>query len=200
MKSPFLLRRLVEQRLTQWLNGKNKSVCNAGNTGDAGLIPELGRSPGEGHRNPLHYSFLENPMGRGAWQATVYRVSKNQICLKWLSMHSHMHVARFWFLNLWLCQSVNPEDKAWEVGWLQRLALSLLLHLSCPTLCDPTDCSPPGSSVHGFSRQEYWSGVPLPSPALSLGLDKEERGCRWKRSLKYDLRQRRPEFPFWMCH
>ena len=35
---------------------------------------------------------------------------------------------------------------------------------SCPTLSDPRDCSPPGSSVHGFSRQESWSGVPLPSP------------------------------------
>ena len=36
---------------------------------------------------------------------------------------------------------------------------------SCPTLRDPMDCSLPGSSVHGFSRQEYWSGVPLPSPS-----------------------------------
>ena len=35
---------------------------------------------------------------------------------------------------------------------------------SCPTLSDPMDCSLPGSSVHEFSRQEYWSGVPLPSP------------------------------------
>ena len=35
---------------------------------------------------------------------------------------------------------------------------------SCPTLSDPMDCSVPGSSVHGFSRQEYWSGMPLPSP------------------------------------
>ena len=34
---------------------------------------------------------------------------------------------------------------------------------SCPTLSNPMDCSPPGSSVHGFSRQVYWSGVPLPS-------------------------------------
>ena len=34
---------------------------------------------------------------------------------------------------------------------------------SCPTLSDPMDCSPPGSSIHGFSRQEYWCGVPLPS-------------------------------------
>ena len=35
---------------------------------------------------------------------------------------------------------------------------------SCPTLCDLMHCSPPGSSVHEFSTQEYWSGVPFPSP------------------------------------
>ena len=38
---------------------------------------------------------------------------------------------------------------------------------SCPTLRDPMDCSPPGSPSMGFSRQEYWSGVPLPSPSDS---------------------------------
>ena len=36
----------------------------------------------------------------------------------------------------------------------------------CLTLYDPMDCSLPGSSVHGFSRHEYWSGVPLPSPVI----------------------------------
>ena len=36
----------------------------------------------------------------------------------------------------------------------------------CPTLCDPMDCSPPGSSVHGILRQEYWSGLPFPSPGF----------------------------------
>ena len=41
---------------------------------------------------------------------------------------------------------------------------------SCPTLSDPMDCSLPGSSVHGFSRQEYWSGVPLPSPTTGYTL------------------------------
>ena len=38
----------------------------------------------------------------------------------------------------------------------------------CPILCDPTDCGLPGSSSMGFSRQEYWSGVPLPSPTKHL--------------------------------
>ena len=42
---------------------------------------------------------------------------------------------------------------------------------SCPTLSDPMDCSPPGSSVHGFSRQKYWSGVPLPSPKQILEIE-----------------------------
>ena len=35
---------------------------------------------------------------------------------------------------------------------------------SYPTLCDPMDCSPPDSTCMGFSRQEYWSGLPFPSP------------------------------------
>src|SRR5574339_680782 len=39
---------------------------------------------------------------------------------------------------------------------------------SCPTPSNPMDCSLPGSSVHGFSRQESWSGVPLPSPGTVL--------------------------------
>ena len=40
---------------------------------------------------------------------------------------------------------------------------------SCPTLSDPVDCSLPGSPIQGFSRQEYWSGVPLPSLPHFLG-------------------------------
>ena len=47
------------------------------NAGDVGLIPGSGRSPGEGNGNPLQYSCLRNPMHRGAWQATVHRVSKS---------------------------------------------------------------------------------------------------------------------------
>ena len=46
------------------------------NAGDMGSIPGLGRSPGEGNGNPLLYSYLENPMGRGAWQASVHGVTK----------------------------------------------------------------------------------------------------------------------------
>ena len=52
-------------------------VKNLPEIGDLGLIPGLGRFPGEGNGNPLQYSYLENPMGRGAWQATVHGVAKN---------------------------------------------------------------------------------------------------------------------------
>ena len=48
------------------------------NTGDAGLIPGSGRSPGEGNGNPLQYSCLENPTDRGAWWATVHEVAKSR--------------------------------------------------------------------------------------------------------------------------
>ena len=55
---------------------------NAGDMIDVGSIPELGRSPGEGHGNPLQYSCLENSMDRGAWWATVHgpqRVGHNRV-------------------------------------------------------------------------------------------------------------------------
>ena len=51
--------------------------ANAGDIRDIDLIPGLGRSPGEGHGNPLQYSCLENPMDRGAWWATVHTVAES---------------------------------------------------------------------------------------------------------------------------
>ena len=56
-----------------------ETACNAG---DPGLIPGLGRSPGEGNGNPLQYSCLENSMDRGAWWATVHGVTKHQTQLR----------------------------------------------------------------------------------------------------------------------
>ena len=48
--------------------------------------------------------------------------------------------------------------------WKEKVKMKALVTQSCPTLCNSTHYSPPGSSVHGFSRQEYWSGLPFPSP------------------------------------
>ena len=53
----------------RWCSGK-KFACNAGDTGDLGLIPGLGRSPGGANGNLLQYSFLKSPLGRGVhWVA-----------------------------------------------------------------------------------------------------------------------------------
>ena len=56
---------------------------------DTGSIPGSGTSPGEGHGNPLQYSYLENPVDRGARWATVHRAAKSQTWLKQLSTHTH---------------------------------------------------------------------------------------------------------------
>ena len=52
--------------------------ADAGDAADIGLIPGLGRSPGEGNGNPLQYSCLEKPTDRGAWRATVRGVAQSQ--------------------------------------------------------------------------------------------------------------------------
>ena len=64
---------------------KNLPV-NAENTRDSSSIPGSGRYPGEGNSNPLHYSCLENPTDKGAWQGTVHGVAKES------DMTKHTHV------------------------------------------------------------------------------------------------------------
>ena len=78
------------------------------NAGDAGLIPESGRSPGEGNGNPLQHSCLENSMSRGAWWITVRGVAKSWTqlsmhafivilntvapsCISYIHMYTHTH-------------------------------------------------------------------------------------------------------------
>ena len=53
--------------------------ANAGDIRDEGSIPVFGRPSGEGHDNALQYSCLEKPMNRGAWQATIHRITVSNI-------------------------------------------------------------------------------------------------------------------------
>jgi len=62
-------------------------LASAGDKGDAGFILGSRKFPGGGHGNSLQYSCLENPMDRGAWQATVHGIW-NRIRLKRLSMQA----------------------------------------------------------------------------------------------------------------
>ena len=106
-------------------------------------IPGLGGSPGEGNGYPLQYSFLENSMDRGAWQATAHEVGKNRT---WLSTrvhtHTHTHTHKYF-------KSLFP-----------LLILCVLSHLSCVrlfvTLWTAAHQAPLSMR---FCRQEYWHGL-----------------------------------------
>ena len=82
--------------------------ANEGDARDTGLIPGLERSSGEGKCNPLQYPCLGNPMDRGAWRDTVYRVTKSQT---WLSTHTHTHtipILNCLFKRCWF---------SWNLSW-----------------------------------------------------------------------------------
>ena len=88
------------------------SPVTAGNVGDLGSVPGLGRSPGEGNSNPLQYSCLENSMDGGAWQATVHGVAKSQT--DWVTI---THSLRF------LLQVIVQ----WNPSFLNKYCISFFL-------------------------------------------------------------------------
>ena len=62
---------------------------------------------------------------------------------------------------------LHVSGRFYSISWTVCVCACVcaqLLSQSCPTLCNPMDCSPPGSSVHGISRQEYWNGLAFPPP------------------------------------
>ena len=83
--------------------------AKAGDKRDTGLIPGLGRSPGEGNGHPFQYSCLENSMDRGVWQSTAHGVTKYQT---WLSAHAHTHTHTAW-CQVWECGQVRTRLLEW---------------------------------------------------------------------------------------
>ena len=109
----------------------------------------MGRSPGEGHGNPLQSSCLENPMDRGALGATALGVAKSWTRLKQLSTHAGHRL-------------VPHQREPWKPTWERLDTRDACQHAQlCPTLCEPTDCSLLGSSVHGIlqARRLKWVAI-----------------------------------------
>ena len=110
-------------------DGKESS-CNEG---DLGLIPGLGRSPGEGNGYPLQYSGLENCMDRGAWQATVHRVAKSWTGLS--DFHFHTYIR-----GTYIYRTFVTREKVFITGDTNysRKSVCSVTQL-CLTLFDPMD-------------------------------------------------------------
>ena len=98
-----------------------ESASNAGDISDTGLIPGLRRSRGEGHGNPRQYCCLENPMGRGAWWATVHRVTMSQTQLKRLGMQTLLQVsAHGWVATTYKFPLLVLLASSHVAEWLQQ--------------------------------------------------------------------------------
>ena len=124
----FYLHSLLSPRLPWWLSGK-QSACQCGRCRSD---PGLGRSPGGGNGKPLQYSCLGNFMNRGAWLATINRITR-----------------------------VGYERLTKPPPPTRVLKVKVLVTQSCPALCNPMDCSPPGSSVHEIlqARILKWAAI-----------------------------------------
>ena len=137
------------------------------------MIPGSGRSPGEGKSYALQYSCLENPMDRGAWWATVHRVTKSRTRLKRLNMHrpisnvlplsskcilcvysekGHGPFKCFPFIS-WQCSPL-PAVGSGETFQDERILFpGLVLVLQTPA--GRTASLGPSDSTHGFPRTQH---------------------------------------------
>ena len=127
------------------------------NAGDASSIPGLGRSPGRGNGNPLQYSCQDNPMARGAWQATIHGVAGSQTRLSnWAGTHILWITSCFW----------NTPDTSVPIP---------LPHHSCCSLC----CS----SLPGMPLSHTYLINSYSTPASSI-VRRWINTCSMNKSLK----------------
>ena len=133
------------------------------------MIPEWGRSLGKGGKginngSPLQDSCLANPMDGGAWWAAVHGVAKSRTRLSNFPFTFHRGAGT-------LIPSAQrlvwaAKQPLWNAALGALFACESEVSQSCPTLSDPVDCSPPGSSVHGIfqARALEWGVLELRRP------------------------------------
>ena len=123
------------QRKVEFPGGSDskESTCDAR---DPGSVPGSGRSPGEGNGYPLQYSYLENSLDRGAWQATVHQVAKSRT---WLSdWHIHkgkwgtrlaFHLQTFAFVDVFASSHSSSQDRLIRIPQGSSQTLPFQKHL-----------------------------------------------------------------------
>ena len=127
---------------------------------------------GEGNGNPLQCSCLENPRDGGVWWATIYGVAQGWTQQKRLSSSSSSRA--------------EPGTEGVYIQMLMVImlcyyAMPMLTHFSCVWLfATPWTVAHQGPPSMGFPRQEYWSGLPFPSPMH------ESKKWKWSSSVESD--------------
>jgi len=145
---------------------KNPPIDGA-DTRDSGSTPRPGRCPGGGRGKPLQYSCVENPMDRGAWQATVHRVAENQTHTaggkpNFLVPSYNLYESHFSTIltNVFLCvHQINklvkfPDSRRWH---LRALYVPLYTLAQCPgsnrcLILWKNDCP--------LKEEKFWKGLP----------------------------------------
>ena len=122
--------------------GGKESTCNAG---DPGSIPGLGRSLGEGNGNPTQYSYLENPMDRGSWQAAAHGVTKSRRRLNDSHFHFHLHIS--------YTTNINQRDMSWWIYYFSWTHITNQLSHTKSNLC---------LHVYSFASNTYYIGYAYP--------------------------------------
>ena len=134
--------------------------ASVGDVRDVGSISGLGRSLGRGHSNSLQDSCLENPMDRGAWWATVHRVTKSRTWWEWLSTHSHKGdwISRNCAGKNWFFTDDKSPDEASRtyMGTVQSCQICLLCSVFWSTLLSmyPLTTSFSMSAHHDYVPRE----------------------------------------------
>ena len=130
----------TQQGLPEWHSGKEKSVCQAGDTRDTVSIPGSGRSCGVGNGNPLQYSCLKNSTDRGARQATVHGVAESATTEWTHKMQQNIHISA----------ATNTDTKV-------QINLETLIKQN-HRLCEMPLQSPSSSSLTAKNTSAVWNG------------------------------------------
>ena len=160
------------------------------NAVDPSLIPGSERFPGEGKGNPLQYSYLENPLDRGAWLAIAHGFKKNQTWLSTQELKCILKILTIIYFMLYIfCHNLKKKAIHYFILFLMYDSIYMTwgemqnyVYISNSVASNSSQphgqCGPPGSSVHGIiqARILEWAAIPF-SRRSSWPRDRTQVSC-----------------------